>query len=151
MRKRLADDRRELEDYFREVDRALKQPGKRLPNRGKIEFPPTDPFWLPMICGMQQYSLLEAITRRRAAAAMIRLMAFRGRHGRLPAADELKLPEDPFRPGKRLTFVVDKEKQRVGIYGVTWSNAFGEDKGGQKIGYWLPLGEREGWAPAEEE
>ena len=102
----------------------------------------------PWYWGTVHRRVAEACARRRAAVTLLRALAFRARKGRLPRAGELKMPEDPFRPGKRMTYVHDKKNGRIGVYAIGWEEELPQwmkDKLGAekvkdpKVGQWLLL------------
>lgn len=84
-----------------------------------------------------QERFLVSQARRRAAVVLLRILAFRKRHGRLPAAREVKSLKDPFRPGSSLVYANDIQRKRVGVYSQGWSTEKKAEK--RMIGYWLVL------------
>ena len=91
----------------------------------------------PRLAAMQRV-LRAHRSQRRAAVALLRVLAFRARRSRLPLPDELVLPEDPFRPGERMRYRHDADRGRVGVFALDVTR---KAKKGQAelIGYWVAL------------
>lgn len=146
MRRWLVKERTALPARFGAIKRALRRPGTRIPRA----VPGSEASGTPVLRAIYQRfdigvwastqtALTELYARRRAAVALIRVLAFRKRNGRLPRMGELRMPEDPFQPGKRMTYVHDRKNGQIGVYAMMWANAFGNKAKEQKTGYRLVL------------
>lgn len=91
--------------------------------------------------------LREVVVWQRSAKALIEVLAFKARHSRFPEADETDLPENPFRPGVKMTYLhrdVDEESAEVSV-SVPWphelpfSKYYPEQGKPSPIGYKLVL------------
>ncbi len=169
VRRMLPGDREVVVARFREHELALSEPGTRLRDAGPSDTSCDEPKELglvgfvvcPKYWGSSERALTTDCAQRRAAIALLRALAFRARKGRLPRADELEMPEDPFRPGERMTYVHDKKNGRIGVYAIGWPREAlkprkdpGDDRTTEtvespRIGRWLILEGKQAGEPKE--
>jgi len=86
----------------------------------------------------QRDSLRECVARQRSARTLMEALAFRAENGRYPKGNEIAVREDPFRPGKPMTYTHDRVKARLGVY-TTWRRPTKGDEEPSRVGYWIEL------------
>jgi hypothetical protein len=135
LRRRLPDERKAVAEFYRHLTHKFDRPVERigpLPvEEAGLFVRGIQPVWVRM-----QTELYTSIALRRAAIALLRAQAFRVRNQRLPRPAEVRLPQDPFHPGRPLTFEVD-EGGAVSVYATAWPSAEGEGAAPRKVGYRL--------------
>ena len=131
--KRLPADRAAIESAFAAYEANLKRADPKLPRTDDTGLGYAGHCAHPNF-GRHADALLSSVARPRCAVALLRVLAFKTKKGRMPNPGEVRLPENPFAPESRVKVVLDSATHRLGAH-IRWPGGDEEDR----IGYWLQL------------
>ena len=142
VRAALAVNRAKLLDAYARLMQVLRSRGQRVREEPSEEDRYFVVLWHPAATARAtQDRTLGGVARRRATVSLLRSFAFFRRAKRAPQATELKLPDDPFRPGQKMVYKYDKKNGRIGVYSRGWPEKYRRPEDPTMIGYWLSLEE----------